>query len=133
MFQLDNQRTLYDNITFNIRTPSGTANIIIVEDSPGKIETIFFTIGKAGSDINAWAYALAESVTMILKTQSINDVLVLLSNITSSRSTYAPDGIACRSGPEALYIALMRYRNLYKDMNKKVTFDESYSRSKMRN
>lgn len=127
---------IYDNVTFNTRTPDGVANIIIVEHSPGKIYKIFFTIGKAGSSTNAWAFALCEVVVDSLnRGADINDMITLLSNITSSRPIYDNDGIACRSGPEALYHALFRYRIMNKDtFNKdKVTYSEDYRPARLGN
>lgn len=132
---LDDMRTVFDNVTFNIRTPDGTANIIIVEDSPGKIHKIFFHIGKAGSSVNAWAFAVAELVVDSLNRGSdLADMIALLSNITASRPMYDKDGIACRSGVEALYLALLRYRNLVKETKKStVTYDENYRPPKLGN
>ena len=122
----DDMPQIYDNVTFNVRTPMGVATIIIVENAPGSIYKIFFTIGKAGTDINAWAFALAEVVVDSLnRGADINDMIALLSNITSSRPSYDADGIACRSGPEALYQCLLKYRNLNKPVTK-VTYSEDY-------
>lgn len=132
---MDDMRSIYENVAFHIKTPEGTANIIIAEEEPGKIYKIFFNIGKAGNGVNAWAYALAEVVVdSINRGAEINDMISLLSNITSSRPTYDKDGIACRSGPEALYLALMRYRNINKDAfskAKKIKYSEDYRSPKL--
>lgn len=125
---------VYDHVSFNTRTPDGTANIIIVENEPGKIYKIFFTIGKAGSSLNAWAFALCELVVDSLnRGADINDMISLLSDITSSRPIYDKDGIACRSGPEALYQALFKYRVMNKKSYEKVTYSEEYRPARLGN
>jgi hypothetical protein len=123
---LSDKKTRFDNYTFNIRTPEGTANVIIVEDEPGKIGEIFFNIGKAGSSIDAFCYALAKMVVRTLEHgRKLEDVISDLSNITSARKIYDTKGISCSSGPEALYLALFRYSVMVKDFTK-VTYDEDY-------
>lgn len=129
----DDMRSRFDNVTFNIDTPDGNANIILVEESPGKICNIFFLIGKAGTNVNGWAFALAETVADSLKRGSdINDMIALLSNITSARPVYDKEGRACRSGPEALMIALMRYRNMnHEKESTKVKYRDNYTPPKL--
>ncbi len=123
---LDDMQTKFDSFTFHIKTPDGVANIIIAEHSPGKIYKIFYNIGKAGTSLNSWAFALCEIVSHSLNNGAdINDILTLLSNITSARPVYDNDGIACRSGPEALYLALLRYRNTVKPTSR-VTYKEGF-------
>lgn len=126
-------QTKFDNITFNIPTPEGTANIIIVEHSPGVIYKIFFHIGKAGTGINAWAFALAEFVVSSLEHRELADIIGSLSGITSSRWIYSEQGVPCRSGPEALYLALLRYQNIYRNISPKVKYSEDYRPPRMRN
>lgn len=123
----------YDSITFHNPTPEGEATVIVVESQPGVIYKIFFTIGKAGSGVNAWAFALAEMVVFALQQKAdLNDVIISLSNITSSRYINDGSGIPCRSGPEALYLSLMKYRNLYKGSNSSVKYDETFKASRMK-
>jgi len=105
-------KSKYDNITFHIPTPDGTANIIILEERPGKIVKIFMMVGKAGSSINAYCYALAEmTVHSLCNGSDIHEVIALLGSITSDRTARIGGGAVCRSGPEALQMALMKYRN----------------------
>lgn len=107
------EREIFDNITLRIPSPEGIATIIIVEESPGKIYKIFFSIGKAGAPTNAWANALAEMTVAALQGgMDLTDVIISLSNITSSRTVDTPEGMQCRSGPEALYMALLKYRSM---------------------
>jgi hypothetical protein len=121
-------RERYDNVTMFFDTPDGKATIIFVEEDKGKIYKIFFTIGKAGSSINAWAFALAEMVAVSIRSgRDLADIISDLSSITSSRAVYTTNGLACRSGPEALMIGLMRYRDMYKNVSKhKVEYSENY-------
>lgn len=109
------ERFIYESISFNIETPSGTANITIVEDSPGVIYKIFFSIGKAGTELNALCFAIAELTSDIFnRGGTIGEVLKLLKDITSNRPIFDKSGVECRSVPEALYLILLRYKNLIK-------------------
>lgn len=112
-----NVQTKFGSVNFYISIPEGKATIIINEVSPGQIYNIHFLIGKAGSLVNAWAYALAEITTALLHhTQDINSVIAMLKDISSDRSVFT-ENVECRSGPEALYLVLMRYKNMYKGRN----------------
>lgn len=103
----------FPTITFQIPSPDGTAYIQILEypDKPGEIYRIIFQLGKAASPVNAWADALARMVSAALNNGvSINSILDELSEITTDKSV-RHGTMFCRSGPEALYIALLQYRN----------------------
>lgn len=106
----------WKNITYKLRTPDGTAMISIAEDK-GEIVYISFQIGKAGSSINAYCYAIANLVVELIKSKGIGAALELLSNISSDKAVRYNTGVLCRSGVEALYIALLGYK---KDMDKEV-------------
>ena len=102
----------FPTITFQIPSPDGTAYVQILENPSGGIYRIIFQLGKAASSVNAWADALARMVTTSLNNGvDINTVLDELSNITTGKSVWVSGDMYCRSGPEALYIALLRYRN----------------------
>ena len=89
-------------------TPDGTAWIQIFEDSPGKIAKIVFTIGKSGTSLNTYCYALSELSSRLLESgYSITDLIDLLLDITSDRPARAET--SSRSGPEALAVALRKY------------------------
>jgi len=105
-------RTKWDNVTIKLRCPEGTAFIEIAEEYPGKINRISITIGKAGSSVNAQAYAIAELTTELFNLgKSINDVIAKLTGITSDRVVRAESGVDVRSIPEALILALHQYRS----------------------
>lgn len=99
--------------TLNIRQtcPDGTAYIQILEEEPGKIHKIIFQIGKAGSSINSYCYAIAELSTELLRSgYSITDLIELLLDITSDRAPRLEvNGPQNKSGAEALASALRMY------------------------
>lgn len=99
--------------SFKYTTPDGIATIFIVEKSERVIDRIEYFIGKAGSSVGAWAFALVEFINFTIKQGiSLNDIIITISNITSSRSVRSISGIDCRSGPEAIFLALMKYRGM---------------------
>lgn len=121
----DDIRFMYDNITFNIMTPAGEATIILVEDRPGVLYKVFFTIGKAGSEVNANCYAIAELVSFALqKGASIDEMIKLLEDITSDRPILDLTGSPCRSVPEALFLVLSRYNRFASKLQEPVTLKE---------
>jgi hypothetical protein len=102
---------MWDNITYRLTTPDGKAIVSIAQDTEGDITHISFAIGKAGSSTNAYCYALAEVVTALIKARGLSDALELLSGISTDRIVRFRNGITCRSGVEALYYALLDWRN----------------------
>lgn len=107
-----NQETeILSSFSYKLNTPDGSAYINIDEDSPGKIKRIFFNVGKAGTSVYAWANAIATLVNRLIEEGvELNDLIIIISNITSQSQTRTLNGIECRSGPEALFIALMKYK-----------------------
>lgn len=100
----------FNGISLKYDTPDGPAYIHIVEESPGKIKQIFFTVGKAGTSVNAWAFALAEMTTYALEHgASLHEIINKLSNITSERLVRSA-GMNLHSGPDALFLSLLKYR-----------------------
>lgn len=97
-----------DTLSIREETPDGTAWIHIMEDEPGKIAKITFSIGKAGTSLNTYCYALSELSSALLEEgYSIEDLINLLLDITSDRP--ARSETSSRSGPEALANALRKY------------------------
>ena len=107
----DNLTGMFDNYTFTLPTPDGTASIFISENSNGTIYRVDMTIGKAGSSVAAWCNALSRMTTFALRYISLDDVIKELEDISSDRFQLAK-GIAIRSGPEAMSIALQKYKLL---------------------
>ncbi len=104
---------MWSNITYRLVTPDGPAIITIVEnpEKPNGIENIFFMIGKAGSATNSYCDALARMVMFALKTHTITEVINELSSITADKPPIVDNGKLIRSGVEALFIALLNWRN----------------------
>jgi hypothetical protein len=108
----------YPSISYKLPTPEGSAVITIVEGEDESIEKIFFTIGKAGSSVNAYCDAIARMIILSLKNKvPITDILLELSEITSDRQLATPSGLTYRSGVEVLYLALSNYN---RDKNRSI-------------
>lgn len=107
------------NVTIRIRTPDGTL-FVWVNEKDNKIESVKLQIGKAGAAVAAWADAMAAMINLALSHGTTLDELIeTLSNITSDRSARTIES-NCRSGPEGVWMALIRYRKrddliLYED------------------
>jgi ribonucleoside-diphosphate reductase alpha chain len=106
-------RDKFDSVNFYIESPSGTVNVIVAEDSPGKINQVFILIGKTGTEMRAMTDALARMITFAVRSNELSDVLAELSSITSDKVIRTTKGVDVRSVPEAIYIALMRYNAMY--------------------
>jgi len=101
----------FDGLTIQVKTPEGTMFVTITEDENGKPNAIWITIGKAGASIAAWAHSLARILTLSLdKGATINDLCVELSGQTSDKLRINGDGEIVRSGPEGVFVALMKYK-----------------------
>lgn len=99
-----------ENEVIKIRTPDGTLFAIVIENKDGSINSFQFTIGKAGSAVTAWATALAGIMTLAIKNGvTLEQLMSELSGITSEREARTLGSI-CRSGPEGVFMALMRYK-----------------------
>jgi ribonucleoside-diphosphate reductase alpha chain len=106
-------RDIYESVNFNISSPSGDVTIVINEDSPGKIHNIFIFVGKTGTEMRAMTEALARMITFAVQNNDLSDVVAELSSITSDKVIRNTGGVDVRSVPEAVYIALVRYRAMY--------------------
>ena len=95
--------------SFRWTTPDGTANIFVTETNP---VTISITIGKAGTSIAGWAYALSQFVNRSLRTDTLDEVIDILTDITTHQSSYNSNGVQCRSTPEAVAFALTEYKRM---------------------
>lgn len=89
------------------KTPDGTVNVFILESTPIQI---ILSIGKAGTSIAAWAYALQEMVNLALDNHTIEEVTDILTDITTHTSTFnVSQGVQCRSTAEAVAFSLKEY------------------------
>lgn len=99
----------YNSFNIRERTPSGTAYIIITEARPGEIVKIDFQIGKTGSEVRAYNYAISElSTALLARGASVEELIQFLLDITSDRAGRFGAG-ENRSGVEALANALRKY------------------------
>lgn len=97
--------------SYRVYTPSGTMFVNIMEED-AKIVGILVNIGKAGSELSAWAQALASMVTVALNNNvSLQTVIDELKDITSDGQARIGASSDARSGPEGIYSALIQYRN----------------------
>lgn len=107
-----NSNAKYNSLTIREPTPEGTAYITIVENTPGKVIRIFTHIGKSGTALNSYTFAIDELVTALFeKGSTITEVISYLSDISSDRSArFANEsGSYNRSYAEALARALKMY------------------------
>ena len=95
--------------SFRWTTPDGTANIFVTETNP---ITISITIGKAGTSIAGWAYALSHLVNLALEDHPVEHVIDILTDITTHQAAYNSNGVQCRSTPEAVAFALIEYKRI---------------------
>lgn len=103
----------FSSETVRVSTPDGTMFVNIMEDERGEPIHIIINVGKAGHSVGAWACAMAELCTVLLKDgkNTISDLIVHLSGITTNKHLRHMNGAVCRSGPEGLVIALLKYRD----------------------
>ena len=101
---------VYESEMVRVKTPDGMLYLLIMENKDKTIAGFRITIGKAGAPIAAWTYALSEMMNLALKQgASLDDIINTLRDITSDRVAYTMT-TPCRSGPEGVWQALMRYR-----------------------
>lgn len=103
--------SLYPTFSIKVDTPDGKMFVHILEDKDGLPVRVLINIGKAGTNLAAWADATSRLVTMMLKYASIYIIIEELSGITSSRFSLLAHGEVVRSGPEGIARALLKYRN----------------------
>ena len=107
---------VFKSINVKIESPDGTMYVTILENEGLMPFRVMINIGKAGSPLNAWAYALADFVSDALPRIGLNSVISKLLSIHSDKVAIVPDTltnegiITVRSGPEAIAYALIKYR-----------------------
>lgn len=124
---------IFDSITFHIDSPDGTVNVIFVEESPGKLHNVIVLVGKSGSGTRALVDALARMITFALQSHDLTDVINELSSITSDKARLTTGGVTVRSIPEAIYLAMLRYRNMYPTKGTTTNSDVEYRPAKFAN
>lgn len=93
--------------SYRVETPDGTMFIHIVEDERGLPQQVIINIGKAGTNLSAWADAAARLTSRLLP--NIHGAIEELTGITTSRFRRLPKGELIRSGPEGIAYALLKY------------------------
>lgn len=103
---------IYKSATYRVHTPSGTMFINIMENANGDPFQIDVHIGKAGSELAAWAAATSGLISLALRNHTpLQTVISELADITSDGTARIGATSNCRSGPEGIYSALVLYRN----------------------
>lgn len=104
------QTVVFDSVVSKIRTPDGTMFVNVLENIDGEPIGIIINIGKSGSSVAAWAQALASICTAALQNGTkLEALLTELSCVTSTGSARSSE-VVVTSGPEGLYVALLKYR-----------------------
>lgn len=100
--------------TVRVETPDGTMFVTIVENEKDrKPIMITINIGKVGLAVAAWAEALARTISIALRQDvPLHKILEEVSNITTSSLRILSKGTVCRSGPEGVAIAIMKYMRM---------------------
>lgn len=105
------KKMIYKSVVSKVRSPDGTIFVNVMENYVGEPIGLIINIGKSGSAVAAWAQALGEIITLSLENGiKLEMILTKLSSITSSGSARSKD-IVVNSGPEAVFIALLKYRS----------------------
>lgn len=95
--------------SMEVDTPDGKMWVHVAEED-GQPVQVLINIGKAGTNLAAWAYITARMITRSLEGEvGIHKIIEEFSGTTSGRIAYLERGMVCRSGPEGVAIALIRY------------------------
>lgn len=92
-----------------VETPDGTMWVTIIERDGNPVQ-VLISIGKAGSALMAWAFAMERMITRLLEHESIYTIIEEVSGITSEKLKVNRRGGVCRSGPEGIAQAFLDYR-----------------------
>lgn len=99
----------FPSYSFRQDTPDGRLFVHVIEEDGAPIE-VKINVGKAGTNLAAWADAMGRLITRMLPKVGIYGVIEELSGITSQGLMRLEKGKVCRSGPEGVAIALHAYR-----------------------
>jgi hypothetical protein len=107
---------VFSCMNVRVESPDGTMYVNIMEDEKKNPFKIIIHIGKAGSNLSAWASALADFVSEVLPRIGVNGTVAMLLNIRSDKIAMATNAWTAEksevvhSGPEAIAFALIKYR-----------------------
>lgn len=99
----------FDSWSWKVETPDGTMYVHILEQHEMPVGFIV-QIGKVGTNVFAWAEAMARMATRALPDIGVHGVIEELSGITTSGLRRLARGEIIRSGPEGFAYALLRYK-----------------------
>jgi ribonucleoside-diphosphate reductase alpha chain len=104
-----NSHALMEGQVAQVKTPDGTMFVAIHEKAGIPCGTSIW-IGKAGSNLAAWADACARLITLAIEHGvELNEVYEELSSTTSDKLAFTANRVPIRSGPEGVAVALLRY------------------------
>lgn len=98
--------------TLRVPSPDGEIFVHCDEDGDGKLIRVLINIGKAGSAVTSWADGLARVITLSLRFYDLTTILEELSENRSDRFVFSTTRVKIRSGVDAVFHALLMYRNL---------------------
>lgn len=105
---------IYTSINIKVESGEGVFFFAFDEDDKGRLIRILSWGGKAGSAQSAWLDCLTRIISSQLEKGviTIEELKIHLSLTRSDRTRINKDGVVCSSGPEALFIALLKYTNI---------------------
>lgn len=105
-------------MTIEVDTPDGVLYYTIMEEDNQPTKVIS-TFGKTGTSLAAWSFAVDQLVNLLFeKGTKVNEILEVLSSITTEKPKVTLKGVRVGSGPEGLVVALMEYkRQKYRELS----------------
>lgn len=98
--------------TIKVPSPDGQIFVHCHEDVNGELCRVMINIGKCGTSVASWADGVARMLTLALKTSDLSTILEELSNNSTSKSVMSSGKFQIRSGIDAIFHALLMYRNM---------------------
>lgn len=116
----------FDSISFRVKAPEGAFTIFFDEDrKTHKLVRISAFAGKTGSSQAAWLDAFCRIMSRQLERGflTLEEIETELSSIKTDKSLISVEGVECTSGPEAIFIAILRYKNeKFKELRKQLGY-----------
>ena len=98
-----------DSSVWKISVPDGTLFVTLSEYQKKPWE-LRLTLGKSGSTLYAWIFALERIISLALQYEvPIDEIIAELSGLTSDKAQKHLKRITIRSGPEGIAYALNQY------------------------
>ena len=118
---------IFNSLTYQIRTPDGMMYVNLLEDKDNSLVMIDVQIGKAGGSLRVWAHTMGRMLTMLLEHGAyIDDLIEELNGQFTDKLAIHQGGIKVRSGPEGIYVALVKYKSdKYNRLAKELKVDKN--------